>query len=55
MSLFLQISTSVKLEPIIVIGMPYVRTQQGVSNVAAALAGLGMVSSAQVSVVCIYL
>lgn len=52
-SVFLQISMSVKLEPITVIDMPYVQTQREVSNVAAALAGLEMVSSAQVRVICI--
>lgn len=50
-SVFLQISMSVKLEPITAIDTPYVQTQREVSNVAAALAGLEMVSSAQVRVV----
>lgn len=47
-SVFLQISTSVKSEPITAIDMPYVQTPQAASNVAAALDGLEMVSSAQV-------
>lgn len=51
--LCLQISMSVKLEPITATDTPYVQTQQEASNVAAALAGLEMVSSAQVRVLCI--
>lgn len=51
--LCLQISMSVKLEPITATYTPYVQTQQEASNVVAALAGLEMVSSAQVRILCI--
>lgn len=52
-SVFLQISMSVRLEPITATDTPNVSTQQEVSNVAAELAGLETVSSAQVMVICI--